>query len=104
MPQLTIEDLRVTYAGESGQVEALAGYSLAVPHGSLTVLLGESGCGKTTALNAVAGLLQPNEGRITLGEQVLFERGAGRRRAIAVPPNRRDIGMVFQSYALWPHM
>ncbi len=101
---LTIEDLRVSYAGDGGEVHALAGYSLAVKAGSLTVLLGESGCGKTTALNAVAGLVQPASGRITLGDEVLFESAGGRRRAVCVPPNRRDIGMVFQSYAIWPHM
>jgi len=102
--RLSIENLSVSYPGRDGPVVALDGYSLDVAPGSLTVLLGESGCGKSTALNAIAGLVQPSSGRITLGDNVLYERGAGGRRAVAMPPNHRDIGMVFQSYALWPHM
>lgn len=104
MSRLGIENLSVSYPGRDGPVVALDGYSLDVAPGSLTVLLGESGCGKSTALNAIAGLVQPSSGRITLGDNVLYERGAAGRRAVAMPPNHRDIGMVFQSYALWPHL
>jgi ABC-type Fe3+/spermidine/putrescine transport system ATPase subunit len=100
---LSIENLRVSYAGRDGTVVALDGYSLDVAEGSLTVLLGESGCGKSTALNAIAGLLQPDAGRISLGDQTLFDRRPGTRH-ITTAPNHRDIGMVFQSYALWPHL
>ena len=103
MSRLVIEDLRVSYAGRSGQVVALDGFSLDVAPGSLTVLLGESGCGKSTALNAVAGLIHPESGQIRLGDKTLFARGAG-RKGVELAPNHRDIGMVFQSYALWPHM
>ena len=104
MSRLFVENLLVSYAGRDGPVVALDGYSLEVAPGSLTVLLGESGCGKSTALNAIAGLLQPDSGRITLGEKRLFERSAGARGYATTPPNHRDIGMVFQSYALWPHL
>jgi iron(III) transport system ATP-binding protein len=104
MSELIVEDLSVVYAAGAGQTRAVDAYSLQVPQGSLTVLLGESGCGKTTVLNAIAGLLQPDAGRIMLGGEVMFARGRAWGRAVAVPPNRRDIGMVFQSYALWPHL
>ncbi len=104
MGELLISDLDVSYSGRGGRVTALERFSLDVPQGSLTVLLGESGCGKTTALNAVAGLVQPDAGRIVLDQEVLFEADDRQRPKVALPPNRRDIGMVFQSYALWPHM
>jgi iron(III) transport system ATP-binding protein len=63
-------------------------------------LLGPSGCGKTTTLRCIAGLERPDRGMIRLGETVFFDE----QRRINVPLNRRDIGMVFQSYAIWPHM
>ena len=103
MSKLSVENLRVTYQGREGPVAALSGYNLEVPEGSLTVLLGESGCGKSTALNAIAGLVHPDSGRILLGEKTLFNRG-GVERHVSLAPNHRDIGMVFQSYALWPHL
>jgi ABC-type Fe3+/spermidine/putrescine transport system ATPase subunit len=99
---LEIQSLGVSYAGSRGNVTALSDFSLFVPNGGLTVLLGESGCGKSTALNSVAGLTQPNVGRIRLDDQVLFDGAA--RRLVSVPPNHRNVGMVFQSYALWPHL
>jgi iron(III) transport system ATP-binding protein len=99
---LEIQSLTVSYAGSHGHVTALSQFSLLVPNGGLTVLLGESGCGKSTALNCVAGLTQPDSGRILLDEQVLFD--GDRRPRVNVQPNHRSIGMVFQSYALWPHM
>jgi iron(III) transport system ATP-binding protein len=102
--RLSIDNLNVSYTGRDGPVTALDGYSLDVAPGSLTVLLGESGCGKSTALNAIAGLVHPNSGTIRLGDKTLFERAPGMRRKAELPPNQRDIGMVFQSYALWPHL
>jgi iron(III) transport system ATP-binding protein len=99
---LEIQSLGVSYAGSGGVVTALSDFSLNVPEGGLTVLLGESGCGKSTALNSVAGLTQPTVGRIRLNDQVLFDSSG--RRPVNVPPNHRNIGMVFQSYALWPHL
>src|SRR5919199_6890469 len=91
----------------SDLVKAFAGGVLAVNHVSLTIqegqfatLLGPSGCGKTTTLNCVAGLEEPDGGRITVGEMVLTDVA----RRLVLPPERRNLGMVFQSYALWPHM
>jgi iron(III) transport system ATP-binding protein len=73
---------------------------LAVARGQFFTLLGPSGCGKTTTLRCIAGLERPDGGRITLDGQVLFASESG----TWVPANRRGIGMVFQSYAIWPHM
>jgi len=79
---------------------AVDGVSFAVPAGEIVVLLGPSGCGKTTTLRCVAGLEQPTAGSIHIAGRVVSSPAEG----IMVPPRRRDIGMVFQSYAVWPHM
>ncbi|GFG50695.1 hypothetical protein MAGR_21360 [Mycolicibacterium agri] len=73
---------------------------LTVGHGESLVLLGESGCGKTSTMRCIAGLERPTAGRITIGGNVLFDSARG----IDCPPHKRNIGMVFQSYAIWPHM
>jgi len=73
---------------------------LEVEPGEFLVLLGPSGCGKTTTLRCIAGLETAEEGRISFGERTVFDAS----RRVNVPPNKRQIGMVFQSYALWPHM
>lgn len=73
---------------------------LEVEEGEFLVLLGPSGCGKTTTLRCLAGLEAPDEGRISIGGQVVFDAAAG----IEIAPDKRSIGMVFQSYALWPHL
>ncbi|MFC3999987.1 ABC transporter ATP-binding protein [Nocardiopsis sediminis] len=80
--------------GGPGSVAAVTDLDLAVPRGRFTTLLGPSGCGKTTTLRMIAGFLRPTSGRILL-------EGAD---ATATPPEKRNIGMVFQSYALFPHM
>ena len=72
--------------------------SLVVPDGESLVLLGESGCGKTSTMRCIAGLETPYEGRLRIGGDVVFD-SAGRKN---VAPNRRNVGMVFQSYAIWP--
>ena len=77
-----------------GQSRAVDGLTLAIKPGELFFLLGPSGCGKTTALRLVAGFYTPDEGRIILNE----------RDQSRVPPHKRNTGMVFQNYALWPHM
>ncbi len=77
-----------------GTVVAVEGFSLAVPQGEILALLGPSGCGKTTVLRIVAGLERPDAGRVFL---------AG-RDATDWPPERREVGLVFQSYALFPHL
>ncbi len=83
-----------------GKVVALDRLSLTVGQGEFLVLLGPSGCGKTTLLRSLAGLETPDEGEISIGGDVVFSAPRG----ISVPPGARHVGMVFQSYALWPHM
>ena len=83
-----------------GGVRAVDGVDFEVPKGSLVTLLGPSGCGKTTSLRCIAGLEDPTSGTIEIGDRVVFDSAT----RTFVPPNRRRIGMVFQSYAIWPHM
>jgi iron(III) transport system ATP-binding protein len=81
-------------SGAGGMTTAVDDVSLTIPSGALFFLLGPSGCGKTTLLRMIAGFILPTEGRITFdGKDMTY-----------VPPHERDTGMVFQSYALWPHM
>jgi iron(III) transport system ATP-binding protein len=84
----------------AGEVYAVKDLSFEVPEGEFFTLLGPSGCGKTTTLRMVAGLELPDSGRIMIGDDVVFCSVDG----IRVPTHRRDISMVFQSYAIWPHM
>jgi iron(III) transport system ATP-binding protein len=79
---------------------AVDGVSFAVPRGEVVVLLGPSGCGKTTTLRCIAGLEHPTDGEISIAGKVVSSPARG----ILVPPRARDLGMVFQSYAVWPHM
>ena len=94
MPGITITGLTKRF----GQVGAVVGLDLAVRPGELVALLGPSGCGKTTTLRLVAGFLAPEAGEIRVGDRVLSSP------ALVVPPERRRMAMIFQSYALWPHM
>lgn len=96
MSDLIIEGLVKNF----GKVRAVDNVSLTVKSGSLTTLLGPSGCGKTTTLNSIAGLDPIDEGIIRVGDFVLNDS----KRGIALQPEQRELGMVFQSYALWPHM
>lgn len=91
---------RLTKRFDSGGVPAVDDLSLRLAEGQLVVLLGPSGCGKTTLLRCVAGLERPDGGTIEIGGALMFGRG-GRTQ---VPTHKRGIGMVFQNYALWPHM
>jgi ABC-type Fe3+/spermidine/putrescine transport system ATPase subunit len=93
-PVLELEELTVTY----GSVTALDRVSLVVRPAEVVALLGPSGSGKSTLLNAVAGFLAPSAGTIRLHQRVVADMSR------AEPPERRDLGVVFQNYALWPHL
>ena len=84
-----------------GDYAAIRGAELDVQDGEFVTLLGESGCGKTTTLRCIAGLEAPDDGHIAIGPRAWSSTG---QRKINLPPERRQTGMVFQSYALWPHM
>ncbi|WP_210570055.1 ABC transporter ATP-binding protein [Streptomyces sp. GESEQ-4] len=99
MSHVRIEGLTKRFAGKPPAV-AVDDLSLEIEPGEFIVLLGPSGCGKTTTLRCLAGLETPDEGRISLGDQTVLDV----RGKVNLPPNKRRIGMVFQSYALWPHM
>jgi iron(III) transport system ATP-binding protein len=101
MSQLSIEDVTVRFGRGAEAVVALDSLSLDVAQGELVVLLGPSGCGKSTALNCVAGLVEPTSGTITIADHTVFQ---GPERFVNLPPDKRHLGMVFQSYSLWPHM
>jgi len=98
---LTVKGLCTEYVGERGQaIRAANEVSFEVPQGKLFTLLGPSGCGKTTTLRSIAGLERPRLGEISVGGAVVYSS----ERGVFIPPNQRGLGMVFQSYAIWPHM
>jgi len=97
---IRIRDLAMSYPGAGAAAPAVRGLSLDIPAGAFFTLLGPSGCGKTTTLRCVAGLERPDAGEIAIGDETVFSSANG----IWVAPHDRNIGMVFQSYAIWPHM
>src|ERR1700751_2442704 len=97
---LKVTGLTKSYASEHGPVEAVKGIDFEIPAGGFFTILGPSGCGKTTTLRCVAGLERPTSGTIAIGGAVVSDPARG----LLVPPRNRNIGMVFQSYAVWPHM
>ena len=96
MADIIIRNLTKKYGSE----KALNNVSLEIKSGEFMVLLGPSGCGKTTLLRCLAGLETPDQGEIIIGDIVVFSSA----EKIMSPPGKRNVGMVFQSYALWPHM
>ncbi len=94
---LSLEDVHKFFPGGNRAVNGLA---LAIKRGEIFTLLGPSGCGKTTTLRMIAGLEQPDQGEIRLRDTLL----ASAAKKISVPPHKRRMGMVFQSYAIWPHL
>jgi iron(III) transport system ATP-binding protein len=98
---LRVEGLFTEYPNEQGEiVKAAQDVTFNVPEGKLFTLLGPSGCGKTTTLRSIAGLEKPRVGEIAVNDRVVYSSSKG----VYVTPNRRGFGMVFQSYAIWPHM
>ena len=95
MAHVELKNLRKVY----GKTVAVDGVDLEVGKGEFMTLLGPSGCGKTTTLRMVAGLIEPTDGEIRVGGRLLSSPGTK-----VVPPEKRNMGMVFQSYAVWPHM
>ncbi len=96
MANVVLSDIKKNY----GKNNVLAGLSLTLNHGECFTLLGPSGCGKTVLLRLIAGFESPDQGRICIGDQVVTDRSAH----IDLPPNHRGLGVVFQEYAVWPHM
>lgn len=94
---LSVQGLVKSFSGEKRAVD---GVSIEVAAGEVFTLLGPSGCGKTTTLRCIAGLERPDEGEIALAGRVVFSAGRG----FSVPAHERGLGVVFQSYAIWPHM
>lgn len=93
---IEVTGMSLSYQGQP----AVRELDLAVEPGELLVLLGPSGCGKSSTMRSIVGLEKPDSGRITLGGKPVFDASRG----INLAPNKREIGMVFQSYAIWPHM
>ena len=98
--KLAFSGVSRTFQSGRGEVRALRDVDLVVEEGELFVLLGPSGCGKSTVLNLAAGLVRPTSGEIRFGDRVV----ASRDGKVFVPPAERNVAMVFQSYALYPHL
>ena len=96
MPEIILKNVSKSF----GKVVAVDELNLQILNNSFITLLGPSGCGKTTILRMIAGLEMPTEGRITIGGKVVFDS----ERGINLPPDKRNVGFLFQNYALWPHM
>ena len=97
---IRIENLHLTYRSSGNAFHALRGVSLPMVRGEFVALLGPSGCGKTTLLRSIAGLETPDSGRIAIDGRDVFNSENGTE----IPAAQRHLGMVFQSYAIWPHM
>lgn len=100
MPSVSLVNLVKTHRLGRQSVKAVDGVSLEAPQGQILTLLGPSGCGKSTTLRCVAGLERPDDGEILFDDRLVFSRA----KRTFTPPDRRNVGMVFQSYAIWPHL
>jgi iron(III) transport system ATP-binding protein len=98
--EIRIEGVSKRYFSEGKTITALDDVNLTIPANQIFTLLGPSGCGKTTLLRCIVGLETPDSGEIRIGDEVVWSREKG----VAVPPEKRGLGMVFQTYAIWPHM
>ncbi|OWT60086.1 hypothetical protein CEY11_10440 [Candidimonas nitroreducens] len=96
VPQVRLDNITKSF----GATQIVRGVDIAIDRGEIIALLGPSGCGKTTLLRCIAGLEQPTGGEISIGPKKVFSSS----EFINEPPEQRKIGLVFQSYALWPHM
>jgi iron(III) transport system ATP-binding protein len=97
MPDIALRSVDKSY---DGSAKAVSGLSLDIKDGDFMCLLGPSGCGKTTTLRMIAGLENLSAGEIVVGDRIMDSLKAG----LFVPPEQRGMGLVFQSYALWPHL
>ena len=96
MGQILLKGIVKSY----GKEVVVKNLDLSVKPDEFLTILGPSGCGKTTTLRMIAGLEEPDQGTIQLGDRVVFSRNDG----VVIPPEARGLGLIFQSYALWPHM
>jgi len=98
--EIRIAGVNKRYVSEGKTIVALDDVDLTIPANQIFTLLGPSGCGKTTLLRCIVGLETPDSGEISIGGEVVWSQARG----INVPPEKRGLGMVFQTYAIWPHM
>jgi len=98
--EIRIRGVSKYYYSEGKTIKALDDVNLTIPANQIFTLLGPSGCGKTTLLRCIVGLEVPDTGEISIGDDVVWSKD----RNISVPPEKRGLGMVFQTYAIWPHM
>ena len=98
--EIRIQGVSKRYRAEGKIITALDNVNLTIPSNQIFTLLGPSGCGKTTLLRCIVGLEAPDVGEIRIGDQIVWSK----EKNISVPPEKRGLGMVFQTYAIWPHM
>ena len=98
--EIRIKSLSKNYLSEGKAITALSDVNLTIPSDKIFTLLGPSGCGKTTLLRCIVGLETPDSGEISIGDEIVWSKEKG----IFVAPEKRGLSMVFQTYAIWPHM